>query len=139
MVPKIKSDKMNRFKFGGLIKTDWDDGDKIYLVQDDGTKIDLIKRFASIDELSRYSGMQVNYHISDTLLTERELKEELIRRISGDVTAEYTSESYHYSSWTSGTDYYSTLTVGGHNLFSEIGGFEGKYVFFEIITKDITS
>ena len=116
----------------GVIETDWDDWTKIYLVQENSAKIDLIKYFQDLDEKYNYGEVQVNYYLSDKRCTKNELLEQFIKKISGAVDAKYTSESYHYSSWTNGTSYYSTLKIGGHDLFNELEDKEGKFIILEL-------
>lgn len=130
---------MKTLKLSGKILTDYSSNwHKIILLNSDGYKIDLIARFSEL-ELNALDGeIQVNYHISKNELSEIELKENLIKTISGSFDTDYEANGYWYSSWTSGTDYDCSLEINGHDLYAELMNEQGKYVFFEINYKELT-
>ena len=76
--------------------------------------------------------MQVNYWISDKPCTRSEMTEGVLRKLVGAIESEYTSYDFQYSSWTSDTAYETGLTVGGHDLFTELKQSDGKYLIIEL-------
>ena len=123
---------MKTITISGIIKTEYDDFARIFLVQEDGLKIDLINRFEECIMSFGDSGVQVNYYLSDKICTKDEMLEGWLKTICGDVEAEYETCHYNYSSWTSGTDYNAILTIGGHNLSNELWNEEDKFVLIEL-------
>lgn len=128
---------MKTFTFSGFISVGYnEDYQKISLVQDDGSGIDLISRFQEIQKWLHNKEVQVNYWISKTKKTKDEMLEGWLKKLYGIIDADYESEEYHYSSYTRGTYNNSTLKIGGHDLFLELESKEGKYIIFEINYKD---
>ena len=71
----------------------------------------------------------VKYWTSDEEKTKKELQENVIRKLFGDVDAKYNavySEITGYL-WTD-----EELNVGGHNLLEEIRSYLGKYIYLEV-------
>lgn len=106
----------------------------IGLEQENGYIIDLISRLQELSELNVNvpSSIQINYHITNQLLTEKELKELNILSISGSIMVELEKLEYRYSEYTSDVEFRTTLKVGNHDLYKELSGDVGKYVYFEI-------
>lgn len=128
---------MKTVTLSGFIKIDWSGSwQTIKLVQEDGYKIDLINRFKEAIESYNNSQVQVNYYLSDKACTKNEMLEGFLKKLYGYVEAEYEKNDYCYSSWTSGTDYDTTLKVGGHNLLSELSEEDGRFMIIELNFKD---
>jgi hypothetical protein len=128
---------MKTITFSGFIKIDYSGNwQTIKLVQEDGFKIDLINRFKeAVESFDNYE-VQVNYYISDNACTKNEMVEGWLKKLYGSVDASYEANEYRYSSWTSGTDYDTNFTVGGHNLLSELSQEDGKFIIIELNFKD---
>lgn len=123
---------MKKLILQGIIKMSYEgQWPVIVLVQEDGYGINLINRMAELN-MNAGNKIQVNYHIAPERMTEIQLKEILIKTISGALEAEYQANGYHYSSWTSGTDYDTVLTINGHNLYRELSDHADKFLFMEI-------
>lgn len=104
----------------------------IKLIQEDGYKIDLVSRFREAVDNYPDDGVQVNYYLCDKSCTKNEMVEGWLKKLVGAVDASYEANGYIYSSWTSGTDYDTNLTVGGHNLLNELYAQQGKFIIIEI-------
>lgn len=126
---------MKKLELQGRVgKNNIDSWRTITLTQTDGYVIDLVSRLRELQCLNTSnSEIQVNYHLSEESLSLHELKERHILSIVGGLNAAFTADSYIYSSWTSGTDYDTEITVGGHNMYAELSSSVGKYAYFEII------
>ena len=117
----------------GIIKYDWPDNwQTIKLVQEDGYKIDLVGRFKEAIESFPNMEFQVNYYLSNKPCTKEEILEGFLKKLFGAIDASYEANGYYYSSWTSGTEYDTNLTIGGHDLFTELKNEEGKFLFLEL-------
>ena len=127
---------MKTFDFSGFIKFEYDSFDKIKLVQTDGFKIDLVNRFSEIKDNFPDIKLQVNYWLSDSECTKDKMTENFLRKLFGDLSADYEVNSYCYSSWTSGIDYAIVLSIGGHDLYNELKDKEGKFLIIEINVLD---
>lgn len=131
---------MKEYIISGFVKSGFfglrDDWSRVALIQEDGFIIDLIERFNAIRELNNKMPMTVEYHVSDKKQTKSEMISLLMGKLYGDCDAEYSRNSYHYSSYTSGVDYDCNLTIGGHDLLQEIRNYEGKFVMIIITIKD---
>lgn len=132
----MKKDKnilTKKLKLQGKISTTYSGSyDTIGLVQEDGYVINLNARLIELSELNAPNGLQINYHITDKLMSESELKELAILTLTGGIYAEFEKYEYRYSSWTTDVSYVTTLKVGNHDLYNELRSEDGKYVFFEI-------
>src|SRR5690349_6208376 len=124
--------KVKTIELSGIIKKEWDDWDKIKLVQSDGYKIDLVSRFREAIESYPNKKVQVNYWLSDKPCTKNEMTENFLKKLYGSAEAEYEKNYYRYSSWTSGTDYDTVLSVGGHNLYYELANEDGRFIILEL-------
>lgn len=123
---------MKKLILTGIIKQQYRDGwHAIYLRQSDGYLIDLIGRFIELDANSN-STIQVNYFISDFELSEIQIKEAIISKLSGSVNAEYEKHDFSYSEWTHDTSYSEILQIGSHDISLELKLNLGKFVRFEI-------
>lgn len=128
---------MKTVTLSGFIKMDWSDSwQTIKLVQEDGYKIDLINRFKEAIESYNNSQVQVNYYLSDKSCTKNEMVEGWLKKLVGAIDASYEANGYAYSSWTSGTDYDTNFSVGGHNLLSELSKEDGRFMIIELNFKD---
>lgn len=130
---------MKTIELSGVIKFEYDDWSKVKLVQSDGYKIDLVNRFKEAKESFPNAKFQVNYWLSDKPCSKNDMVEGWLRKLYGDISADYEKNDYCYSSWTSGTDYDTTLQIGGHNLDSELSDEEGRYLIIEINVEDVVS
>lgn len=128
---------MKTVTLSGFIKMDRSDNwQTIKLVQEDGYKIDLINRFKEAIESYNNSQVQVNYYLSDKACTKNEMVEGWLKKLVGAIDASYEANGYAYSSWTSGTDYDTNFSVGGHNLLSELSKEDGRFMIIELNFKD---
>lgn len=125
---------MKDFVFTGFITTDWSDDFKTIKLIDGDNSVDLVKTFRAIFDLCE-SEVTVSYFISDTKKTENEILENWLKKLFGAITAEYETESYHYSSLTHGTDYNTYLKIGGHDLFDEFDSYEDKWCVLKVSVK----
>lgn len=124
---------MKTITLSGIIKFEYSDSwETIKLVQEDGYKIDLVNRFKEAVESFNNSQVQVNYYLADNPCTKNEMVEGWLKKLVGAIDAGYEANGYAYSSWTSGTDYDTNLSVGGHNLLSELRSEEGRFMIIEI-------
>ena len=126
--------KTKDFVFAGFIKTDWSDDFRTIKLVDGNISVDLVKKFRGIFDLFDEE-VNVSYFISDTKKTEIEIKEAWLKNLVGAIRAENETESYHYSSWTNGTDYNTYLSIGGHDLFTEFDDYEDKWCVLKISVK----
>ena len=121
----------------GIIKKGWTDSlQTIKLVQEDGYKIDLVGRFKEATESFPNMEIQVGYYLSDNVCTKEEILEGFLKKLFGSVDASYEANGYAYSSWTTGTDYDTNLTIGGHDLFRELNNEEGRFILIELNFKE---
>jgi len=127
---------MKTIELSGIIKFEYDNWNKVKLLQEDGYKIDLVNRFSEIKESYPNSKFQINYWLSDKICTKDEIVEGLLQKLYGFIEAGYEQEDYHYSSWTNGTDYNTTLKIGGHNLDIELIDEEDRFMILEINVED---
>jgi hypothetical protein len=125
---------IKEFTFSGFIESSWlSDFETVKLV--DGYKrIDLVKKFRAIFDLYE-SEVSVGYYISDEKKTEQEIKEGWLKKLFGSIDADFTSESYNYSSYTYGTYNDSYLSIGGHDLLTELKSYKEKYCVIKISVK----
>lgn len=122
-------------ELSGTIKYEWDDFEKIVLVQEDGYKIDLVSRFCEIKNSFPNKPVQVGYYISNTVKSRDEMVEGFLKTLYGGLSADYERDDYAYSSWTQGTDFNTYLLIGGHSLFAELREEEGNFIVIEINLK----
>lgn len=121
----------------GRIEKGWTESwQTIKLVQEDGYKIDLVGRFKEATESFPNMEIQVGYYLSDNVCTKEEILEGFLKKLFGSVDASYEANGYAYSSWTSGTDYDTNLTIGGHDLFRELNNEEGMFILIELNFKE---
>ena len=124
--------KMKTIELSGVIKFEWNDFEKIKLIQEDGYKIDLVGRFKEAIESFPNAKVQVNYYLSEKVCTRKEMVEGFLNKLYGAIAADYEKNDYRYSSWTSGTDYDTTLKIGGHNMIDELRNEAGKFIIIDI-------
>ena len=106
--------------------------ERIKLVQEDGYEIDLILRYE--EAVMNYPGskVKITYGITDAPCTEDEMVEGYLKQVYGAPKAGYEKHDYRYSSWTSGTDYYSNFKVGKHDIAGELYGEKGKFMLLHL-------
>ena len=122
---------MKKLKLQGKIQLNYNDSYKtIFLIQEDGYKIDLFYRLKELSHNS--SSNQINYHISDKLLNDNQLQELSILSLTGGINMEQERIEYRYSSYTTDVDYITTMKIGNHDLLKELGSDDGKYIYFDI-------
>ena len=123
--------EIKEFIFSGFIEIDWSE-DFLTIKLIDGEKtIDLVKKFRAIFDLFE-SEVSVSYFLSDEKKSEEEILEGWLGKLFGEITAEYETNSYYYSSYTYGTDYDTYLKIGDHNLFDEFSGKNGLKKIYKI-------
>lgn len=121
----------------GRIEKGWTDNwQTIKLVQKDGYKIDLVGRFKEATESFPNMEIQVGYYLSDNVCTKEEILEGFLKKIFGSVDVSYEFNEYAYSSWSTGKDYDTNLTIGGHDLFTELKNEEGRFILIELNFKE---
>ena len=123
---------------GKIEKGYTDSWETIKLVQEDGYKIDLVGRFKEATESFPKCDVQVGYYLADNVCSKNEILEGFLKKLYGSVEASYEANAYAYSSWTSGTDYDTNLTIGGHDLFRELANEEGRFILLELNFKERT-
>lgn len=124
---------METITLSGIIHLEWDSWNKIKLIQPTGFKIDLVNRFKEINEsFPKGLSYQINYWLSDNPCTKDEMIGGWLKKIYGDISADYEKNDYRYSSWTSGTDFDTILKIGGHDLLYELSREEGRFLIIEI-------
>lgn len=80
---------------------------------------------------------QMNYHIVDKPMTAGEIKElAVLKTVGGYMKAGYHSYDTGYSEWTQWTEYKSRIELGGHDLFKELAGSAGKFLYLTCNIKD---
>lgn len=125
---------IKEFTFTGFIKIDWSEDFKTIKLIYGNKSIDLVKKFRAIFDLFE-SEVSVSYFISDDKKTEAEIQEGWLKQMFGGITAEYETSSYHYSSYTYGTDYDTYLKIGGHDLFDEFSELNDKWCVLKVNVK----
>lgn len=126
--------EIQEFIFKGFLHLDYSEDFRTIRLKTENTNIDLVKKFRAIFDLFE-SEVSVSYFISDSEQSEIEIKEQHLKKIFGDVTADYETSSYYYSSYTYGTDYDTYLKIGGHDLFEEFEELYGKYCIMKVSVK----
>ena len=122
---------MKEFTFAGFIKFDSAGHFTTINLVDEGKAIDLVKKFRAIFDLFE-STVAVSYYIADGKETESEIKEELVKSLSGAIHADYEESHYYYSELTNGDDYDTHLKIGGHYLIDELREHQGKYCIMKV-------
>ncbi len=112
-----------------------DDYQKIRVMEPDGNVVDIIERMRAVKNFHPKGEISISIHSSNKPITKSKAVRGLMEFLYGDVDAQYTRNSYCYSSYTHGVDFNSYLTVGGHNLFEEWWQHDGKYVCIIINVK----
>jgi hypothetical protein len=112
---------------GILRETAYGEGDALFIGDSEEPIADVLQ-----SEISRKL-VNVQFWISDIALTKAELKSELVRKLYGEAEVEYIQ---HYSDYTGYLWTDEELKVGGHDLLAELRGYEGKYIYLEILVHD---
>lgn len=124
---------MNTLTLSGIIRLKFDRWNKIKLVSEDGYQLDLVGRFQEMMDTFPKHKVQINYWVTDKQKTKDEMMEGWLKQVFGSIDAEYGSDTFNGSSMTgSWTEDYTTLQVGGHNLYNEISSYEGKFILIEL-------
>lgn len=130
---------MKTIQLQGIIKFEYNTWNKLKLIQPDGYKIDVVDRFKEAKESFPKSKFQVNYWLFNNPCTKDEILEGFLRKLYGDISADYESNNYCYSSYSSGTYFDTTLQIGGHNLISELSSEQDRFIFIELNIDDVKS
>lgn len=119
-------------KLQGYIKVYCHEGEfrAIKLVDGD-QESDLVTKFKAIFDLYE-SEVSVNFFVCDKKISEKEVLEAHIAKLSGAIDAKYESYSYDYSEHSYGTYHDTYLQIGGHNLLDELSDSEGKWCLMKI-------
>ena len=128
---------MKSIQLQGIIKFEYNTWNKLKLIQPDGYKIDVVDRFKEAKESFPKSKFQVNYWLSNNPCTKDEILEGFLRKLYGDISADYESNGYCYSSYSSGTYYDTTLQIGGHDLITELSSEQDRFIIIELNIEDI--
>lgn len=124
---------MKTIEISGIIEyTYTQKWETIKLVQEDGYKINLVSRF--IEAVDSFPDMKISvgYYLSNKVCTKNEIVEGFLKKLFGDVEASYEANGYSFSSWTTGTDYDTTLKIGGHDLLRELQNENGRFILIEL-------
>lgn len=130
----MKPQEVDRFvmSLSGFIRCDRSGGfQKIYLEQDSGLKIDLVSRFS--EAVFSFGGKCfIKHWTSDKKDTDENMVAgAILLQLGGELTADYSANSYFYSEYTQGTEYDTNLNIGGYDLLSILEENKGKYCLFE--------
>ncbi len=81
------------------------------------------------EEDFQYKKVTVRYWTSDTEKPKEELKKDVLRKIFGDVEADYGDRYSDYTGylWTN-----EKLNIANHNLLEEIRSHIGRFIYIEI-------
>lgn len=125
---------LTTFTYSGFLERNYDDKYETLKLVDGKNSVDLVKKFRAIFDLFE-SEVSVAYFSHKEKQTEKEMLSGWLEYLHGEITAEYETNSYHYSSYTYGTDYDTYLKIGGHNLFTEFNDHLGKWFVIKITIK----
>lgn len=131
---------MKTFTLSGQIKSTYiDDWTHLVLIGDNGLNVDLVYRLHEIISSFPKSKIQVNYWLSKAQKTRGEAIQQHTEHLLGIGEAAYEENGTMYSEWTGYVESYERkLTIGGHNLDSELQNHEGEYLIidFNVIEQD---
>lgn len=108
----------------------------VKLEQPNGYKIDLISRVIECIDSYPNKKIQLSYYISDNECTLDEAIEGHLNFVMGNITADYETNHYSYSEYTSGTDYDSILQIDSHNLLNELYAHIDKHLIICLTITD---
>jgi len=120
--------------FSGFIEYIYSDDDnfsKLKLRGEDGYKINLVSRFAELKD-SFKNKVSVSYFLSDHACTKDDAMTGFLNQMEGVIEAGNEVDSYYYSEYTNGTDYTTTLSIGGHSLLYELSEKTGKFCILTV-------
>lgn len=126
---------LTTFTYSGFLERNYDDDGHFETLKlvDGKTSVDLVKKFRAIFDLFE-SEVSVAFFTSKEKKTEKEMLSGWLEYLHGEITADHETNSYHYSSY-NGTDYDTSLKIGGHNLFNEWSEHLGKWFVVKITLK----
>jgi len=107
--------------------------ENIFLVSENGFMIDLVSRVKEIKMSYSSNKIQVNYWLSVGFSSKNEMIKNIIEKIyCKDITADYEDTGYMGSSQTGWCEAWDTeLKFGGHDLFEELMGQDGRFMIIE--------
>lgn len=123
------------FKFSGKIMFKYiDEWEHLILITEDGLNVNLIYRFHELKLSFPNKSIGISYHISNELISEEKAIESHLKKVLGCVDAGIGFEEGEvYSEMSCDPDYYwSTLTIGGHDLKNELRNYSGKYLMLNV-------
>lgn len=125
---------METIQLKGIIKYNDDEGQRIDLIDGD-TEFNLVKAFE--DAVNEHGNMvQVNYWLTDKPCMKEQMLEGWLKKVFGAIETD--CDEIFQGSWTYensscvGYDKYWKLQVGGHNLFDELSGKDGRFIIIEL-------
>jgi hypothetical protein len=126
--------EFNTIELSGIIQygTTNDYFETIKLIQEDGYKIDLIGRFKELVESFPSAQFKVDYYVADERATKDQILEKILDQFYGVISVEFEQHDWQYSSWTKGTDYNTTFSVGGHDMLSELRQHYDRFLIIEL-------
>lgn len=104
------------------------DGKSLYDLLDNEFGLDPEKDFNNIEQSEKYIG--VSYLILDSDPGDGDFENIIGEWIVNKLYSEYVSGCY--SEYTCGFGGYNYFINGGHNIFNELSGYEGKYILLDI-------
>lgn len=122
-----------KFEISGILKKSYSENWVQYkLVQPDGYEIDLVSRISEMIQSFPEMMFNVGYYVSNKPESKNKILEKILSSIYGGNSVGYDAESYSYSSMTNGTDFYTNLIIGGHDLKQEFEQYIDKFILIEI-------
>ncbi len=112
--------------------------ENLFLIGKDGFMIDLVSRVKEIKMSYPSNKIQVNYWLADGFSAKNEVIKKIIEKIyCKDITADYEDNGFMGSSQTGYCESWDTeLKFGGHDLFDELRGEDGRFMIIEFNVLD---
>lgn len=109
----------------------WGRFSTLLLKQADGYRIDLVAR---LNEAVLNYGRKVNvrYWIAAARQSKEAMQKGAMMRVFGKIEVEHDAQEYCYSEYTSGCDYETIVNVDKHNLYYELLGHRGRFLWLEV-------
>ena len=109
----------------------------VTIEQEDGYKIDLTARLAEIAYNLGKAQVGANYWIGPKRMTRDEMLVQILFAMYGEVTSETEHTTCYGSSMTGNwTESETTMQVGGHDLYAELSGHTGMFLYLEVVFPD---